>query len=378
MTLLVLFSLALTLTACSTGAQGQTGKDMPDSNTAVIKVPHPASDTSGTTSVASAGSVHTVHTTSLTLAPVDRMVKHAIDKAGPSIVLVKTDQALGSGVVLTRDGYVVTNNHVVQGAHRVSVTFSDGKSIKATVSGKDPLDDLAILKVKETGLPAATLADSSQIQLGETVLAIGNPLGITSTVTEGIISAKSRTVNEGKGGGRIPNAIQTSAAINPGNSGGALINLAGQVIGIPTLTAVDPEFNAPAQGIGFAIPTNKVAYIATQVIQHGKVAHTGQAALGIRATSVTPQLAQQYGLPLKSGVLVASVISGGPAAKAGIKGGDIIVGLNHKKIGSESNLLDLMATHKPGDRVSVSFVTEKGQKRTTKVKLGELPANATG
>jgi S1-C subfamily serine protease len=187
-----------------------------------------------------------------------------------------------------------------------------------------------------------------------------------------------RTVSEGKGGGRLSNAIQTSAPINPGNSGGALINLAGQVIGIPTLTAVDPEFGSPAQGIGFAIPASKVVSIATQVIQHGRVTHTGQAALGIKAATVTAQVAQHYGLPVNHGVLVAGTTRNGPAAKAGLQAGDIIVRIGSHAISTNSDLLNVLSNHKPGDTVTARYVTEGGKRNTSHIKLGELPANATG
>jgi S1-C subfamily serine protease len=237
------------------------------------------------------------------------------------------------------------------------------------------VDDLSVIKVNATRLPAASFGNSTQLQVGQTVLAIGNPLGVTHTVTDGIVSALNRTVSEGQGGGSIPNAIQTSAPINPGNSGGALINLAGQVVGIPTLTAVDPEFNAPAAGIGFAIPSNVVTRIASQIIQHGKVIHTGRAAIGVYVVSVSPDLAAQYGLQVSHGTLVAGLVPKGGAARAGIKKNDVIVKVNNTTINSESDLLDVLARHSPGDTVQVTVVTPSGQHRTYTVRLGELPAS---
>src|SRR5437764_6761375 len=166
-------------------------------------------------------------------------------------------------------------------------------------------------------MTVATLGDSSQLRVGQEVLAIGNPLGITQTVTNGIVSALGRTVSEGQGGAVIPNAIQTDAPINPGNSGGALVDLQGNLVGIPTLTAIDPEFNTPANGVGFAIPSNRVKSIVPQIIANGHVTHTGRAALGIRATSVDATLAAQDNLAIDHGALIGSLVAGGPPASAG-------------------------------------------------------------
>jgi S1-C subfamily serine protease len=306
---------------------------------------------------------------------IDKLRENAVSSVGPSIVEVKTNQGLGSGVIITSTGYIVTNHHVVSGASSVSVTLANGRTLRARVRGNDAVDDLSVIKVNATRLPAASFGNSTQLQVGQTVLAIGNPLGVTHTVTDGIVSALNRTVSEGQGGGSIPNAIQTSAPINPGNSGGALINLAGQVVGIPTLTAVDPEFNAPAAGIGFAIPSNVVTRIASQIIQHGKVIHTGRAAIGVYVVSVSPDLAAQYGLQVSHGTLVAGLVPKGGAARAGIKKNDVIVKVNNTTINSESDLLDVLARHSPGDTVQVTVVTPSGQHRTYTVRLGELPAS---
>jgi S1-C subfamily serine protease len=306
---------------------------------------------------------------------IDKLRENAVNIVGPAIVEVKTNHGLGSGVIIKSNGYVVTNHHVVAGASTVAVTLANGRTLHATVRGVDAVDDLAVVKVGADHLPVATFGDSTKLQVGQTVLAIGNPLGVTHTVTDGIVSALNRTVSEGQGGGSIPNAIQTSAPINPGNSGGALINLAGQVVGIPTLTAVDPEFNAPAAGIGFAIPSNVVTRIAGQIIQKGKVIHTGRAAIGVYVVSVTPNLAAEYGLQVSHGTLIAKVAPNGGAAKAGIKKDDVIVKVNHTTIGSESDLLDVLARHNPGDNVQVTVVTPGGQHKTYTVKLGELPAS---
>jgi S1-C subfamily serine protease len=197
-------------------------------------------------------------------------------KVKPSIVevyvtLPNNEAAIGSGVIVDSRGYIVTNNHVVSGALTIQVILSDGTKEAAQLVGADPNYDLAVRKiaVPQGGLLVATLGDSTQLQVGQQVLVIGNPLGETETVTHGIVSALKRTVSEGQGAPTIQNAIQTDAAINPGNSGGALMDLQGNVVGIPTLTAIDPEFNTPANGVGFAIPVNRVKAILPQIIQQG-------------------------------------------------------------------------------------------------------------
>ena len=197
-------------------------------------------------------------------------------KVKPSIVevyvnLPNNQAAIGSGVIVDSRGYIVTNNHVVSGSLSVQVVLSNGTKEAAQLAGADPNYDLAVLKIAvlQGGLTVATLGNSAQLQVGQQVLVIGNPLGITQTVTNGIVSALKRSVSEGQGAPTIQNAIQTDAPINPGNSGGALVDLQGNVVGIPTLTAIDPEFNTPANGVGFAIPINRVKTILPQIIQQG-------------------------------------------------------------------------------------------------------------
>jgi S1-C subfamily serine protease len=191
----------------------------------------------------------------------------------PSIVEVyvtlANGAALGSGVIVNSQGYIVTNNHVVSGATTIQVILYNGTKEPAQLAGADAAYDLAVLKiaVPQGGLTVATLGDSTQLKVGQEVMVIGNPLGDTQTVTDGIVSALKRTVSEGQSGPTIKNAIQTDAPINPGNSGGALVDLQGNVVGIPTLTAIDPEFNTPANGVGFAIPINRVKTILPQFIQ---------------------------------------------------------------------------------------------------------------
>jgi S1-C subfamily serine protease len=202
----------------------------------------------------------------------DALRESVAAKVKPTIVEVYVTlakgAAIGSGVIVNSQGYIVTNNHVVSGALRIQVVLSNGTREPAQLAGADAAYDLAVLKiaVPQGGLSVATLGDSTQLQVGQEVLAIGNPLGDTQTVTNGIVSALKRSVSEGQGGPTIQNAIQTDAPINPGNSGGALVDLQGNMVGIPTLSAIDPEFNTPANGVGFAIPVNRVKVILPQFI----------------------------------------------------------------------------------------------------------------
>lgn len=309
----------------------------------------------------------------------DTLTEQAVARVSPAIVKVENvGIGLGSGVIMSASGYVVTNDHVVKGAQRVTVTQANGTSRTAKIVGQDPVDDLAVLKIAPGNLRVAQFGNSANLIVGQTVIAIGNPLGITQTATTGIVSALNRAVSEGSGNGRLTHAVQTSAPINPGNSGGALVDLNARVIGIPTLTAVDPEFNAPASGIGFAIPSNTVKNIAGQLIKYGRVIHSGIAALQVAVTSVTPQLAAQYNLPVQHGVLIANVIAGGAAAKAGLKQNEIIVSVDGTTLNAESDLLAVLATRKPGDTVSVVVVNSSGKRSTVKVTLGELAVNSNG
>jgi S1-C subfamily serine protease len=304
-----------------------------------------------------------------------------IAKVRPAVVEVNvtTQQggAIGSGVIIDRRGYIVTNNHVVNGARSMNVTLYDGMNLPAQLVGTDPADDLAVVKITppSKGLTVATLGDSSKLQVGEDVMAIGNPLGITQTVTHGIISALGRSVSEGQGGATIPNAIQTDAAINPGNSGGALVDMQGNLVGIPTLTAIDPEFNTPASGVGFAIPSNRVATIVPQIIATGSVTHTGRAALGVRVAGVDANLAAQDNLSVDHGAYVAQVVPNGAAASAGIQTGDVIVQINNTPVTDTQSLGEALATHNPGDTVAV-HIYRGSQQLTINVKLGELQAGS--
>ena len=287
----------------------------------------------------------------------------------PSVVQISTAQGLGSGVVYDRRGDIVTNAHVVGSATNVQVRLASGsKALPAAVVGVFAPDDLAVIRVQNAAasLRPAVFGKSSAVRVGEIVLAMGNPLGLTGTVTDGIVSATGRTVSEGAGGSAVLiSAIQTSAAINPGNSGGALVNLSGQVIGIPTLAASDPQMGGAAVGIGFAIPSDTVTSIAGQLIATGKVASSGRAALGVTAETV----ANASGQP--AGVGVVNVTAGGGAAKAGIQAGDVILSVDGQQTDSVTALQSVIAAHKPGDQVKVRL-SRNGSQSTVTVTLGTL------
>jgi S1-C subfamily serine protease len=296
-----------------------------------------------------------------------------VEKVRPAVVLVQvvtsSGQGLGSGVIIDSRGYIITNNHVITSAQRIQVALYDGSSLAAQLVGADSLDDLAVLKITTSAkLTVATLGDSSKLRVGQEVLAIGNPLGITQTVTSGIVSALDRAVSN------IPDAIQTDAAINPGNSGGALVDLHGELVGIPTLSAIDPQFQAPANGVGFAIPSNRVKLIAPQLIQSGKVTHTGRAAMGVQITSVDAALAAQNNLAVTAGALVVGVAANSPAETAGLKPGDVIVQVGTHAVTDVADFADALLTRSPGEVVPVS-IYRGNQRLTIEVRLGEARAS---
>lgn len=301
-----------------------------------------------------------------------------IAKVRPAVVEVEVTlgngAGIGSGVIIDRRGYIVTNNHVVNGAQSINAVLYDGTRLRAQLVGTDPADDLAVVKINTSKhLTVASLADSSKVQVGQEVLAIGNPLGITQTVTNGIISALGRSVSEGQGGATIPDAIQTDAPINPGNSGGALVDMQGNLVGIPTLTAIDPEFNTPASGVGFSIPSNRVNFIVPQLIANGSVTHTGRVELGVQVADVGPTLAAQDNLSVDHGALIVSVVSGSAASQAGLQAGDVIVQIGNNAVNDVSTLSDALATKNPGETVVV-HIYRSSQQLTINVKLGELQA----
>ncbi|HET8980833.1 MAG TPA: trypsin-like peptidase domain-containing protein [Solirubrobacteraceae bacterium] len=283
----------------------------------------------------------------------------------PEVVQIRSDTGLGSGVVFDGAGNIVTNAHVVSGATSLQVTLADGRRFPARLVGAYTPDDLAVISIgKGHNVKPATFADSSKLAVGEIVLAVGNPLGLQSSVTDGIVSALGRNVSEQQGV-VIADAIQTSAAINPGNSGGALIDLQARVVGIPTLAAVNADVGGTAAGIGFAIPSNTVTDIAGQIVREGRVVNSHRAALGISIADS----------PSRSGAIVAAVQSGGPAAKAGIVAGDAIVKVDGNQITSASDLASALADHEPGEKVTVTLTGTDGSTRSATVTLGQLPGS---
>jgi putative serine protease PepD len=280
----------------------------------------------------------------------------------PSVVQIETDQGLGSGVVFDAAGHIVTNAHVVGNAKSFTVTTSNGKRYKATLRGVFKPDDIAVITVSGAKLRPATFANSSSLRRGDFAIAIGNPLGLSSSVTQGIVSAFRTGVPEGTGA-VLRSVIQTSAPINPGNSGGALADIRGRVIGIPTLGVSDPQMGGAAQGIGFAIPSNVARDLASQIVQHGKVVNSHRAYLGVTVGETT------------SGVFVNSVTPGGPAAKAGIKEGDLIISINGKPTPTVDVLGAVLAGMNPGQKSKVTVQHQNGDKETVEVTLGELPGS---
>jgi S1-C subfamily serine protease len=284
-----------------------------------------------------------------------------VKSVSPSVVQIEDQTGLGSGIVLDSAGYIVTNNHVVTGATSLTVTSSNGKRYPAKLVGSFPPDDLAVVKISGAHLKPATFADSSKLQVGDLALAIGNPLGLRSSVTEGIVSAFREAVQESNNV-TLPLMIQTSASINPGNSGGALVDIQGRVIGIPTLAATDPQLGGgSAPGIGFAIPSNLAKDIAGQLIANGRVVNSHRAYLGVRVGATG------------NGLYVGSVIAGGPATSAGIQVGDVIVSVNGTPTTSTGVLSALLAELKPGDKVQIVVRHQNGAKATVQVTLGTLP-----
>jgi S1-C subfamily serine protease len=282
-------------------------------------------------------------------------------KVAPSVVQIETPDGLGSGIVFDRSGHIVTNAHVVGGATSFTVTPWKGRPLKATLVGTFPPDDLAVIKVPSSArLRPAVFANSARLRVGDIAMAIGNPLGLSSSVTQGIVSALNRSASAG-GGVTLPNTIQTSAPINPGNSGGALADIRGRVIGVPTLAASDPQLGGVAAGIGFAIPSNRVRNIAGQIVRNGRVVDSQRAYLGVTIGDTG------------DGVYVGSVQSGGPAAKAGIRVGDVIVSVGGKATPSSGALGEVLAARKPGQTVKVRLVRGGGGPATVDVTLGEYP-----
>lgn len=282
------------------------------------------------------------------------------------------EAGLGSGVIISADGYIITNNHVIDGAEKLEVTLNDNRVFSATVIGTDPTTDLALIKIDATDLPVIPWGDSDLLKIGEWVLAVGNPFGLTSTVTAGIVSAKARSISSPQSGKMtLESFIQTDAAVNPGNSGGALVNLNGQLVGINS--AIYSQTGSYT-GYSFAIPTSIVKKITTDLKEYGTVQ---RAVLGIRFSELTAKIAKEQGITLVTdGLIVAETIPGSTAEEAGLKPGDVIIAINENPTHNSSQLQEQVARFRPGDKVTVTYV-RNNKKSTVEVTLYNSDGNTS-
>ncbi|HEU4782301.1 MAG TPA: trypsin-like peptidase domain-containing protein [Ktedonobacterales bacterium] len=341
--------------------------------------------TSGNTVLGSTSAPRVTVSSSTTTLEQD--VKNVAKAVAPSVVKITSTgasgEAVGSGNILTADGYIVTNDHVVQGFSNFSVQLSTGATYTAQLIGASADDDLAVIKINATGLTPIAFADSSQAQVGDFVVAIGNPLDLGESVTFGVVSRLNQTASEQPNGpaGTLTGLIQTDAPINPGNSGGALVNLKGQLIGIPTLAAINPESRGTQTSIGFAISSNRVQFVAKQLIEQGKVTSSGRGFIGIEAQDVDPAVAAQLGLSVQSGVLVHSFVNdaagASPAQQAGLQVNDVITKVNGTTVNDNSDLSGALQNQAPGSKVSLTVV-RGASTLTIAVTLGERPASTQG
>ena len=329
----------------------------------------------GTTTLAVPANVTSLQTT----------LEHVAAAARPSVVEVTSSgsngQAIGSGDIISKDGYIVTNDHVVDGYSSFSVTFDNGSTLPAQVVGTDPSNDLAVIKVSATNLTPITFADSSKATVGEFVVAVGTPLGQRETATFGNVSALNRTASESPNGPAavLTDLIQISAPITNGNSGGALVDLQGQLLGMPTLgqsSGTGRGLTGTTTTVGFAIPSNQIKAVAESIIQTGHAPASTQGFLGIQGQDVTPFVAAQQGLPAQSGVLIAGFANDAagqsPAQASGLQTGDVIVAVNGQTITDSSDLATAVATQQAGTKVNVTVARASGQ-TTIPVTLGARP-----
>jgi putative serine protease PepD len=282
----------------------------------------------------------------------------------PSVVQIDTSNGLGSGIVLDGSGNIVTNAHVVGSATSFTITASDGSTFHGSLVGSFQADDLAVVRAAgpSGSLKPAAFGDSGQVELGDIVLAMGSPLGLSDSVSEGIVSGLNRAQSEGNGV-NLTGMIQTTAAIGPGNSGGALVDITGHVVGIPTLSASGSPRGGGGANIGFAIPSNQIVNVTRQLVSGGTVTRTGLPFLGVTTGGTSANGAQ-----------VTDVVSGGPADKAGVQAGWVITGLDGHTVSDPSSISQILSGHKPGDRVDLTAHLPDGSTRNVTITLGERPA----
>jgi serine protease Do len=317
--------------------------------------------------------------------PEEEPVAKVAAQVGPSVVQVnvravretpagpQSQEGLGSGVIYRKDGYIITNEHVVRGADNVSIAFADGSTARGEVVGGDQRSDIAVVRADRQDLPAAKFEAEERIRVGDLAVAIGSPSGFQSTVTAGVVSGLNREIPPRITGGaaQLPSLtglIQTDAAISPGNSGGALVNREGEVIGINDAYVPQTPSGAPAEGLGFAIPAETAISVADQIIETGEVSHPY---LGVRPFDLTPEIARQYNLSVERGVLV-QVQPGSPADDAGLRNRDIITAVDSTRIEDSGDLFSALRDYQPGDQAQLSAVRD-GEELTFEVTLGELP-----
>ena len=330
---------------------------------------------------------NTSPSTTLTLNAIDvqTAITQAVQKVGPAVVTVVgtipgqnsffgssgAETVSGSGLFISDQGYILTNNHVIENTQDINIILADGTQQKATLVGADPYSDIAVLKVDGKVPAVATLGNSDLLKPGETAIAIGSPLGdFKNTVTVGVVSATGRSIDTGNGYS-IEGLIQTDAAINQGNSGGPLVDLAGAVIGINTLIVRNTDTGTVAEGLGFSIPINTAQAVATQIIQKGFVSHPY---LGISYQPITPDVAAAYDLPIQWGIYVTQVALNSPAAQAGLQQGDMINQVDNVTLDATHSYLNTLFAYKAGDQITLTVV-RNGQTFQAKVTLGEATIN---
>lgn len=281
-------------------------------------------------------------------------------------IFAKTDMyrgSSGSGVIVSEDGYIITNHHVVDDGRSFAVTLSNNRELKAEVVGTDPTTDLALLKVEARNLPTVDFGNSDRVEVGEWVLAVGNPFNLESTVTAGIVSAKGRSIDIIEGNYSIESFIQTDAVVNVGNSGGALVNTQGELIGINTAILTE---SGGYEGYSFAIPANLVKKVIDDIKDYGEVR---RAILGVMIQDIDNQSASRLGLDDVSGVMITRINSGGSAERAGLQAGDVIVSVNNRRTGSTAELQEQVGRYRPGDMVSVDYIREGRKFRKDRIRL---------